>query len=128
LKLLLDTQLLIWAAEDYDLVPTAAQGLMADVENELIFSTVSIWEVAIKRGLGRKSFRTRPQLLYRGLIDNGYTELAFKSEHAFALESLPPIHKDPFDRALVAQAVAEGITFLTTDRLLGEYPDAVRRV
>ncbi len=126
--MLLDTQLLLWLAEDYDRLSEPARELINDVESELFFSAVSIWEVAIKFGLGRSDFRTRPQLLRRGLVDSGYAELPFKSDHAFALEGLPAIHKDPFDRALVAQAVSEGVLLLTTDALLAEYPGAVRKV
>ena len=128
MKLLLDTQLLLWAAEDFERLSGAARELLGDPENELIFSALSIWEVAIKFGLGRSDFRTRPQLLRRGLIEQGYKELAFLSEHTFALEGLPQIHRDPFDRGLMAQALTEGIVLLTTDRLLGEYAGIVRLV
>ena len=68
------------------------------------------------------------RLLRRGLLDNGYSELPIGSEHAVAIDSLPPIHKDPFDRMLVAQAMVEGITLLTSDAVVAQYPGAVRRV
>jgi PIN domain nuclease of toxin-antitoxin system len=87
-----------------------------------------VWEVAIKRGLGRSDFQADPRLLRRGLLDNGYTELPILSDHVVAVDSLPPIHKDPFDRLLVAQATVEGITLLTSDSLVAEYPGPVRLV
>jgi PIN domain nuclease of toxin-antitoxin system len=128
MKLLLDTQLLLWAAGLPEQLPRAARALLADENNDLLFSAVSIWEVAIKRGLEREDFRVEPRLLRRGLIDNGYSELAITSEHAVAIDILPPIHKDPFDRILVAQALIEGITLLTVDPLLAQYPGPVRLV
>jgi PIN domain nuclease of toxin-antitoxin system len=87
-----------------------------------------LWEVAIKRGLGREDFRVDPRLLRRGLLDNGYRELPITSEHAVAVDGLPPIHKDPFDRLLVAQATVEGIALLTADPLVARYPGPVRQV
>jgi PIN domain nuclease of toxin-antitoxin system len=87
-----------------------------------------LWEVAIKHGFGRTDFRVDARLLRRGLLDNGYDELLITSEHAVALDSLPPIHKDPFDRILVAQSMVEGITLLTADPLVAQYPAPIRRV
>ena len=128
MKLLLDTHLLLWAAGNPDRLPAAARRLLDDPQNEPIFSSASLWEVAIKHGLGRGDFRVDARLLRRGLLDNGYGELPITSEHAVALDSLPPIHKDPFDRILVAQSMVEGITLLTADRLVAQYPGPVRRV
>jgi PIN domain nuclease of toxin-antitoxin system len=127
-KLLLDTRLLLWAAGQPERLSTLATTLLADPRNELLFSAASLWEVAIKRGLGRADFRVEPRLLRRGLLDNGYRELPIASEHAVAIDSLPPIHKDPFDRILVAQAMIEGITLLTSDPLVARYPGPVRQV
>lgn len=128
MKFLLDTRLLMWAVREPKRVPYAARVLMADMENELVFSVVSIWETAIKSGLGKASFRTEPRLLRRRLLDNGYIELPLLSDHAVAIDMLPPIHKDPFDRILVAQAMVEGITLLTVDPVVAQYPGPVRRV
>ena len=128
MKLLLDTHLLLWAAGQPERLSSAARTLIADAQNELLFSSASIWEVSIKRGLGRADFRVDPRLLRRGLLDNGYGEVPITSEHATSLDSLPPIHKDPFDRILVAQAMVEGITLLTTDPLVAQYPGPVRGV
>jgi PIN domain nuclease of toxin-antitoxin system len=125
-KLLLDTHLLIWAADSIERVPTIARTLMADLENELLFSVSSIWEVAIKRGLNRADFQVDARMLRRGLLDNGYNELPILSEHAVAIDTLPPIHKDPFDRLLIAQAMVEGITLLTDDVTVARYPGLIR--
>jgi PIN domain nuclease of toxin-antitoxin system len=105
-----------------------ARSLIDKLENELLFSAASLWEVAIKRGLGRQDFQVDARLLRRGLLDNGYSELPITSDHVVTLESLPPIHKDPFDRILVAQATVEGITLLTTDSLVAQYPGPIRNV
>lgn len=125
MKLLLDTHLLIWASEGIERVPKGARALMADMSNELVFSAASIWEVTIKVGLNRSDFRVDARMLRRGLLDNGYTELPIRSEHGLAIETLPLIHKDPFDRLLIAQSIVEGITLLTNDALLAQYPASV---
>ncbi|QYZ67207.1 MAG: twitching motility protein PilT [Gammaproteobacteria bacterium (ex Lamellibrachia satsuma)] len=128
MKLLLDTHLLLWAAGDPDRLSADARGLISEVENELFFSAASLWEIAIKSGLGRDDFQADARLLRRGLLDNGYSELPIGSEHAVAIDSLPPTHKDPFDRILVAQAMVEGITLLTSDSLMAQYPGPVKKV
>lgn len=128
MKLLLDTHLLLWTAGGPRKLPAAALALIDDQANELIFSAASIWEVAIKNSLGRNDFRVDARLLRRGLLDNGYIELPISSEHAVATDSLPPLHKDPFDRILIAQAVVEGITLLTVDPVVARYKGPVHKV
>ena len=128
MKLLLDTHLLLCAAGDPGRLSPVARALIEDAGNELFFSAASLWEISIKHGLGRADFQADPRVLRRALLDNGYSELPIISEHAVAIEGLPPIHKDPFDRMLVAQATVEGITLLTADALLAQYPGPVRRV
>ena len=128
MKLLLDTHVLLWAAGQPDRLPAAARRLLDDPRNEPIFSSASLWEIAIKSGLGRDDFLVNARLLRRGLLDNGYGELPITSEHAVAVDGLPPIHKDPFDRILVAQSMVEGITLLTSDPLVAQYPAPVQRV
>lgn len=128
MKLLLDTHLLLWAAGNPDRLSMEARAWIEAPENELLFSAASIWEVAIKLGLGREDFRVDVRLLRRGLLDNGYSELLVSSEHAVTLDGLPSIHKDPFDRLLVAQALIEGITLLTSDTVVAQYPGPVRKV
>ena len=126
MKLLLDTHLLLWAAGEPDRISPTARKLIEDPRNELLFSAASLWEVAIKRSLGRDDFQVDTRLLRRGLLDNGYVELPIRSHHVVAIESLPPLHKDPFDRILVAQAIVEGITLLTTDSMVAQYPGPIR--
>jgi PIN domain nuclease of toxin-antitoxin system len=128
MKILLDTHLILLAAGQPDRLPPAARREIENRENELLFSPVSLWEVAIKRGLGRHDFQVDPRLLRRGLLDNGYRELPMTSEHAVAVDGLPPIHKDPFDRLLVAQSLVEGVTLLTVDEMLAKYPAPVRKL
>ncbi|EKD39825.1 MAG: PilT protein [uncultured bacterium] len=128
MKLLLDTHLLLWAAQGIEYLPSDAQMLMSEPENELFFSVASLWEIVIKCGLGREDFKVDPHVLRRSLLDNGYHEMPIHSEHAVAIGALPPIHKDPFDRLLVAQAIVEGITLLTADIQVAKYPGPIQRV
>ena len=128
MKLLLDTHLLLWAADSLERVPVGARALMADLENELLFSVVSIWEVAIKSGLNRPDFQVDARLLRRGLIYNGYVELPISGEHAVEVDTLPLIHRDPFDRLLIAQATVEGFVLLTNDATLERYKGPIQLV
>ena len=128
MRLLLDTQLLLWAAYTPERVPETARALIGDVRHELVFSPASVWEVVIKRALDRPDFRIDPRRLRRGMEENGYVELPITSEHALAVDLLPPVHKDPFDRILVAQALVEGLPLVTADRRLADYPGDVRLV
>lgn len=128
MKLLLDTHLLLWAAGEPKRLSAGTRRLLNDPDNPLLFSAASLWEIAIKRGLGRRDFQADARLLRRGLLDNGYSELPIRSDHVIAIESLPPIHKDPFYRILVAQATVEGITLLTGDPRVAQYPGPVRKV
>lgn len=128
MKYLLDTHLLIWAANDPEKLSSKAVALMTNPEHELLFSAASMWEIAIKNGLGRADFKVNARLLRRGLLDNDYTELAITSAHAVFVEGLPLIHRDPFDRILIAQATVEGITLLTADATVAKYPGAIEFV
>jgi PIN domain nuclease of toxin-antitoxin system len=127
-KLLLDTQLLLWAAGQPERLSRAARKLLNEPRNELLFSAASLWEVAIKTTLGREDLHVEPRLLRRGLLDNGYVELPITSQHAVSIDGLLPLHKDPFDRLLLAQALTEGITLVTADAQLARYPGPVRKV
>jgi len=128
MKLLLDTHLLLWAAGKPERLPKQARTLIENLDNQLLFSAASLWEVAIKRGLGREDFKVDARLLRRGLLDNGYGELPIISDHVVATESLPFLHKDPFDRILVAQATVEGVTLVTVDSSVSQYPGPIRAV
>lgn len=128
MRLLCDTHLLLWAAGASERLPAAARDLIEDPAALPLFSAASIWEVAIKSGLGRADFQVDAGLLRRGLADNGWEELPVTASHAAAVAALPPHHRDPFDRLLVAQAQVEGVTLLTSDAALGAYAGAVRVV
>ncbi len=128
MRFLLDTHVLLRAAEGPDRLPPEALDLIENPATELVYSAVSIWEVAIENGLGRADFRVDPRLLRRGLLEHGYTELPVTGAHAAAVDLLPPIHKDPFDRLLVAQAQIEGMTLVTMDEVVGRYPGPIQWV
>lgn len=123
MKLLPDTHMLLWAAAGT--LPKEAEQMVLDGDNTLYFSPVSIWKIGIKKSLGRSDFRVDPEVLRRGLLDNQYQELPITSLHALAVNDLPQIHKDPFDRMLMAQAKVEGISLLTSDSVLCGYPGPV---
>lgn len=126
---LLDTHLLLWAAGEPDKLPAKARESIEDPQNSLAFSAASLWEVVIKRGLGRDDFRVDPRRLRRGLLDADYRELTIASEHVLAVARLPALHRDPFDRILIAQAEVEGAVLLTSDERIAQYAsDSVRRV
>ncbi|UDM52413.1 type II toxin-antitoxin system VapC family toxin [Cupriavidus sp. MP-37] len=128
MKLLLDTHLLLWMALTPERLSPDAQALLNADDTVLVFSPASLWEIAIKQGLGRADFQINARVFRRGLLDNGYSELPIRSDHAVAIDCLPPIHKDPFDRLLVAQATVEGLTLLTSDQLVAQYPGPIRLV
>ena len=128
MRLLLDTHILLRAAFSWRRLPEDGRVMLEQEDNVPVFSVASLWEVAIKRSLGREDFRVDPRLLRRGLIDNGYEELPILGQHAVAVDGLPLIHKDPFDRLLIAQSLIEGITLLTMDPLVARYPAPVRAI
>lgn len=128
MKLLIDTHLLLWASDRPERLTKQATRLLDDPDNALVFSAASIWEVAIKQNLNRSDFQADARLLRRGLLDNGYEELPVTGLHAVALDSLPPLHSDPFDRILIAQAQAEGLLLLTSDERVAQYGSVVRKV
>lgn len=125
MKLLLDTHIILWAAGQPEKISPSTKKLLTDPANSLYFSAASIWEIVIKLNLGRDDFRVDPYRLRKMLIVHGYNELAVTSEHALRVETLPPLHKDPFDRLLIAQARAEGMLLLTVDTCVSKYQDSV---
>jgi len=127
-NLLLDTHLLLWASSDPEKLSSEAIALIEPEENRLWFSVASLWEVTIKNSLGRPDFKVNPHLLRRGLIENGYSELDITAHHALGISHLPPIHKDPFDRMLIAQAEHEGFLLLTLDEAVLRYPGPIKGV
>ena len=120
MNLLLDTQVLVWAAFEQAKVPLRMRDAVKDPDNAVWFSATAIWELIIKFASGR--FAYDPRVLRRHALDNGYRELAVTGDHALQLGALPPLHKDPFDRILIAQAQSEGFVLLTVDRWVHRYP------
>ncbi len=106
----------------------AAEVLISDLSNQLWFSAASLWETAIKSALRRADFAIEVGQLRAGLLANGYREIALEGRHTVAYRDLTPLHRDPFDRMLVAQAKAEGMALLTSDRQLAAYGEIVRIV
>jgi len=123
MRLLLDTHILLWAAANT--LPKEALPYFLDEKNILLFSSASIWEVVIKNGLHRPDFNIDPLLLYEGLMDNGYQELSVTSRHTLQVGTLPSIHRDPFDRILIAQAQMEGVPLLTADSTVARYAKTI---
>lgn len=128
MKLLLDTQLLLCAALAPDRLSGDAFRLIEDPASRLNFSVASIWEVILKRRARSSDLEVDPKALRRGLVDNGYSELPITGAHLLAIDELPALHGDPFDRILVAQSIVEGLTLLTSDSKVAQYPGPVRRI
>jgi PIN domain nuclease of toxin-antitoxin system len=127
-RVLLDTHIAMWTFFQQRRLSVKARSLIEDRQNSLIFSTASLWEIAIKRALGKREFQFDPRVLRRAMLDDGYEELPVRGQHAVEVDSLPPIHKDPFDRILIGQAMVEGITLLTADPMIARYPGPIRKV
>jgi len=119
MKLLIDTHILIWSAANK--LPARVAPYILEPSNTLLFSPASIWEIAIKRSKGREDFQINPYRLYKGLLESGYEELTITTKHALAVEMLPDIHNDPFDRILLAQSMSESIHLLTCGADLANY-------
>jgi len=128
MRLLLDTHLLLWAAAKSRRLPRDARRLLEDRGNEIYYSAVSLWEIAIKVSSKRADFRVDLGLLRATLPKMGFSELPVTGAHAERLFSLPAVHKDPFDRMLVAQSLTEPLVLLTNDEVLAGYGQGVKVV
>jgi PIN domain nuclease of toxin-antitoxin system len=128
MRLLLDTHLLLWALAEPERLGNVTRGALEDTGNEVLFSATSLWEIAIKAGLGRPDFAFDPQLILRAALDTGFTELPVNSDAAILVANLPPYHRDPFDRLLIAQAISEPMRLYTSDPLLPPYSELVTLV
>jgi len=128
MKLLIDTHLLLWAADETERLSAKALALLSDAGNSLMFSSVNIWEIVVKRNLNRSDFAVDPFRFRADLLANGYEEISVTSAHALALVGLPLIHRDPFDRLLIAQAMAEDAVLVTADTLIARYPGPILKV
>jgi len=124
----LATQLLVWAGYAPQRLGSSLAAALADRRCVICFSVVSIWEMAIKASLGRIDFQVNPLALRMGLLEQGFRELPIQVNHVLAVQHLPWVHRDPFDRLLVAQAAQERLSLLTADRTLLAYGEAVRWV
>jgi PIN domain nuclease of toxin-antitoxin system len=131
MRLLLDTHIALWAITDSPRLPTAARALIADPANTVHVSAATIWEIAIKHALNRSSANAMPLSATEALgyfRDSGYALLAITPEHARAVEELPALHHDPFDRMLAAQAITEPLRLVTQDPVVARYGGMVLRV
>ncbi|MDZ4729468.1 MAG: type II toxin-antitoxin system VapC family toxin [Xanthomonadales bacterium] len=128
MTLLLDTHVLLWAASEPQRLSAKARTLLLDSANQLVFSAASLWEISIKSSLARSGFKVDARRLWRMLLVNGYRELPITSEHTVAVNELPALHKDPFDRILVAQARVEGLLLLTADKKVAKYGEGVQKI
>lgn len=128
MRYLVDTHLILWAAIQPDDLPAKAADIMEDLRHQLSFSVVNLWEVVIKNARTRVDFEANPYDLRAGMLANGYLELTVSASHVLAVGDLPYIHRDPFDRLLIAQARVEGLTLLTADATVARYPGAILHV
>ena len=128
MRLLLDTHLLLWALAEPDRLDATTKAVLEDASNEVLFSAASVWEIAIKAGLGRSDFAFDPRQISRAALDTGFVELPVRSEAAALVSKLQPHHRDPFDRLLIAQAMNEPVRFYTADPLLPPYSELVTLV
>lgn len=128
MRVLLDTHLLLWAAQKSAHLSRAAIKMMGDPENQLMFSVASIWEFGIKYAKAPEEFAVSPNELRESLLQNGYIELEITGRHVLGVLNLPALHGDPLDRILIAQSAIEGITLLTSDEKVAQYPGPIRKV
>lgn len=125
---LLDTHLVLWAAFEPRRLSRRVTQLLRRRDTQVAFSLATIWEVAIKTSLGRPGFEVDPSRLHAGLLAEGFSELPIRPQHLFRVAALPWVHRDPFDRLLVAQAIEEQLVLLTADATLRGYGHFVRPV
>jgi PIN domain nuclease of toxin-antitoxin system len=128
MRLLLDTHLLLWALAEPERLDAATRAVLEDAGNEVLFSAASLWEIAIKSALGRPDFICDPQQVLRAALDTGFVELPVQAAAAVLVAGLPPHHRDPFDRLLVAQAISEPVRLYTADAALPVYSELVTLV
>jgi PIN domain nuclease of toxin-antitoxin system len=124
-RLLLDTHILIWALITPKRLAPKTRAMLEDRENDVLFSAASVWEMAIKAALGRADFKVSPDVMVEAAVDSGFRELAVRSPVALLAARLPPHHRDPFDRMLVAHAMNESAMLYTADRQLAAYSELV---
>jgi PIN domain nuclease of toxin-antitoxin system len=117
-KILVDTHILLWWLQDDPKLSTRGKRELGDGENELYISCVSLWEMSIKRALGKLHV---PDILMQVVANNNIGIIPVDVEHVASFANVPPLHSDPFDRMLVAQAITEGLTIMTHDKQITNY-------
>lgn len=128
MNLLLDTHIALWAIVGDSRLSSEARALIGDPANSIYFSAASVWEIAIKHAIAKKDMPVSGAEAARLFFESGYIELPVKAMHAAATERLPPLHADPFDRILVAQAHSEPLVLLTRDVKVLAYGGNIRRM
>jgi PIN domain nuclease of toxin-antitoxin system len=128
MRILLDTHILIWTITTPERLGPEAQAAILDTGNDILFSAASIWEIAIKAALRRTDFIARPEIVAREALEIGFIELPVRADAASRVAELPLLHRDPFDRLLIAQAITEPATLFTADDVLVPYSELVKRV
>jgi len=124
-RILLDTHIALWAVTDSPRLPDAARAMITDPQNEVWVSAASIWEIAIKHALDRGGMPISGSEAVHWFTLSGYRDLSITSTHAAAVDALPAIHRDPFDRILIAQAQTEPLRLVTHDEVIARYSDVV---
>lgn len=128
MRVLLDTHILLWVISTPERVDPGAIQTVLDTKTAVLFSAASIWEIAIKAGLRRADFVVAPETVLQEALDLGFTELPLRSTVASKIATMPLLHRDPFDRLLVAQAMAEPAVLFTADPHLLPYSELVKHV
>jgi PIN domain nuclease of toxin-antitoxin system len=125
MRLLLDTHILLWALVDDRRLSSGVREMLLDPSNDVFFSAASVWEIAVKRSLRRGDIPVSAKEAVRLFGEAGYEELGISVAHAVAVEALPSIHADPFDRLLVAQALSEPMRLITHDHVVASYGESI---
>lgn len=125
---LVDTHVLIWLAVESPRLDQPTREILADPENHIFFSAISIFEIAVKETLSKRGFDVEASAIRRMMIENDFVELPVNGLHAAHVATLPMIHRDPFDRLLVSQAIIEGMILITADQHIARYPGPILRI
>lgn len=128
MRLLLDTHCLLWSLIEPDRLGPDLRRCLEAPEDAVFFSAANIWEIAIKRALERPGFEVEPELIRTAALETGFEELPVSGLHAARVRHLPPLHRDPFDRLLVAQAQTEPMVLVTDDGQVARYEVSLWRL
>ena len=125
MQLLLDTHIALWAVTESARLPNAARALIEDERNEVHVSVASLWEIAIKHAFRAKAMPFSAAQAHEAFVDSGYVLVDIETPHVLGLEALEPLHRDPFDRILVAQARTFPLRLLTVDEQVARYDPSI---